>query len=61
MDTTEAQQPHRLAMDDALPIILSANVEALMKKLDHSKAPGEENITGVILQDCGEAIVNVLA
>ena len=56
----EPQQPHRPAMDDAPPIILPAEVEALIKKLDHSKAPGEDHITGGVLQDGGEAVVNLL-
>ena len=60
MDTTEPQQPHRLAMHDAPSIILPTEVEASIKKLDHSKAPGEDNITGGVLQDGGEAIVNCL-
>ena len=47
-------------MDDAPPVILPAEVEASIKKLDHSKAPGEDNITGGVLQDGGEAIVNLL-
>ena len=57
----EPQQPHRPSMDDApLSIILPAEVEALIKKLDNSKAPGKGNITGGVLQDGGEAIVNLL-
>ena len=47
-------------MDDAPPIILPAEVGALIKKLDHSKAPGEDNITGGVLQDSRETIVNLL-
>ena len=47
-------------MDDAPPIRLPAEVEPLIKKLDHSKTPGEDNITGGVLQDGGEAIVNLL-
>ena len=47
-------------MDGAPPVILPAAVEASIKKLDHSKAPGEDNITGGVLQDGGEAIVNLL-
>ena len=47
-------------MDDAPSAILPAEVEALIKKLDHSKAPGEDNITGGVLQDGREAIVNLL-
>ena len=60
MDTTEPQQPHRLAVDDTLPIILPAEVEASIKKLDCSKAPGEDNITGDVLQDGGKAIIDLL-
>ena len=47
-------------MDDAAPVILPAEVEASIKKLGHSKAPGADNITGSVLQDGGEAIVNLL-
>ena len=47
-------------MDDAPPFILPAEVKASIKKLDHGKAPGEDNITGVVLQDGGEAVVNLL-
>ena len=46
-NTMEPQQPHRLAVDDAPPIILPTEVEASIKKLDCSKAPVEDNITGV--------------
>ena len=59
-DTLEPQQPHRLAMDDASPIILPAEVEALIKKLDCSKAPGKDNIADGVLQDGREAVVNLL-
>ena len=45
-NTMEPQQPHRPSMDEAPPIILPAEVEALIKKLECSKAPGEDNITG---------------
>ena len=58
-NTIEPQQPYTPSMDDASPVILPAEVEALIKKLDHTKAPGEDNITGGILQDGGEAIVNL--
>ena len=47
-------------MDDAPPVILPAEVEASIKKLDHSKALGEDNIAGGVLQDGEEAIVNLL-
>ena len=47
-------------MDDAPSVILSAEVEASIKKLGCSKAPGEDNITDGVLQDGGEAIVNLL-
>ena len=60
MDTMEPQQPHRLAMDDALPIILPVECEALLKKLDCSKAPSEDNVLGGVLQNGREAIVNFL-
>ena len=60
MDTVEPQWPHRLVMDDAPPVILPTEVKASVKKLDHSKAPGKDNITGDVLQDVGEAIVNLL-
>ena len=57
MDTTEPQESCIPVMADALPIILFAEVEGLTKKLDHSKAPGEDNITGGVLHDGREAIV----
>ena len=47
-------------MDDAPPIILPTEFEASIKKLDCSKAPGEDNITGGVLQDGREAVVNLL-
>ena len=56
----EPQQPHKPLIDDASPVILPAKFEASIKKLDHSKAPGEGNITGDVLQDGGEALVNLL-
>ena len=59
-NTVEPQQPHRPSTDDAPPIILPAEVGSLIKKLDHSKAPGENNITDGVLQDGREAIVNLL-
>ena len=59
-NTIEPQQPHKPSVDDASPVILPAESEALIKKLDFSKAPGEENITGGVLQDGVEAIVNLL-
>ena len=59
-NTMEPQQPHRPSTDDTPPIILPAEVEAWIKKLDCSKAPGEDNITGGILQDGTESIVNFL-
>ena len=34
--------------------------EFQLKKLDCSKASGEDNITGGVLQDVGEAVVNLL-
>ena len=57
---TNTKQPHRPSMDGAPPVILPAEVEALIKKLDHSKAPGGDNIAGGVLQDGREAIVNLL-
>ena len=59
-NTMEQQQPHRLEMNDAPPIILPAEVEASIQKLDCSKAPDEDNIIGSVLQDGGEAVVNLL-
>ena len=59
-NTIEPQQPHRQSMDDAPLVILPAKVEASIKKLGCSKAPGEDNITGGVLQDSKEAIVNLL-
>ena len=59
-NTIEPQQAHRPSMDDTPSVILPAEVEALIKKLDCSKAPGEDNITGSVPQDGGEAIVNLL-
>ena len=47
-------------MDDAPPVILPAEVEAAIKKLGHSKVPGEDNITGGVPQEGGEAVVNLL-
>ena len=46
MNKMELQQLHRSAMDDALPIILPAEVGSSIKNLDCSKAPGEDIITG---------------
>ena len=59
-NTFQPQQLHRPSMDDTPPVILPAEVEASIKKLDCSKAPGEENITGGVPQDGGEAVVNLL-
>ena len=53
-DTTEPQQPHRPGMDSTASAILPIDVEALIKKLDCSKAPGKDNITGSVLQGSGE-------
>ena len=47
-------------MDNAPPIILPTDVEALIKKLNCSKAPGQYNITGGSLQGGREAIDNLL-
>ena len=54
MDTTEPQQPHRPAMDNAPPVVLPTNVQALIKKLDHSKAPGEEILQVVFYNTMGK-------
>ena len=35
-------------------------VEASIKRLKRNKAPGEDNITGGILQDGGDAMIQVL-
>ena len=59
-NTMEPQQPDRPSMDDAASVIPPAEVEALIRKLDHSKTPIEDNIKGGVLQDGGEAIVNLL-
>ena len=53
MDTTEPQQSHRPVMDGTLPIILPTEVEASIKKLDHSMATGEDYITSSVLQNGG--------
>ena len=37
--------------------ILLSEVEAAIKRLKRNKAPGEDNITGGILQDGGEAMI----
>ena len=42
------------------PSILPSAVEASIKKLKHNKAPGEDNTTGGILQDGGDAMIQVL-
>ena len=53
-------QTHRPSMDGAPPVILPAEVEASIMKLDSSKTPGEDNMTCSVLQDGGEAVVNLL-
>ena len=52
--TIEPQQPNRPSMHGAPPIILPAEVEASIKKLGRSKAPGEDNITGGVLKMVGK-------
>ena len=42
------------------PSILPSEVEASIKILNHNKAPGEDNITGGILQDGGDAMMQGL-
>ena len=42
------------------PSILPSKIEALIKRLKHNKASGEDNITGGILQDGGDAMIQVL-
>ena len=44
---------------DALSI-LQSEVEASIKRLKRNKAPGEDNITGGILQDGGDAMIQIL-
>ena len=44
---------------DALPI-LQSEVEASIKRLKRNKAPGEDNITRGILQDGGDAMIQIL-
>ena len=40
--------------------ILRSEVEASIKRLKRNKAPGEDNITGGILQDGGDAMIQIL-
>ena len=42
------------------PSILPSEVEASIKRLKRNKAPGEDNITGGILQDGGDAMIQIL-
>ena len=42
------------------PSILPSEVEASIKRLKRNKAPGEDNITGGVLQDGGDAMIQVL-
>ena len=44
---------------DALSI-LQSEVEVSIKRLKRNKAPGEDNITGGILQDGGDAMIQIL-
>ena len=60
IDTMKPQKPLILTVDEALPIILPAKVEALIKKLDCSKDAGEDNITGGVLQNGREVVVHLL-
>ena len=39
---------------------LQSEVEASIKRLKRSKAPGEDNITGGIIQDGGDAMIQIL-
>ena len=43
-----------------IPSILRSEVEASIKRLKRNKAPGEDNITGGILQDGGDAMIQIL-
>ena len=42
------------------PSILQSEVEASIKRLKRNKTPGEDNITGGILQDGGDAMIQIL-
>ena len=42
------------------PSILPSEVEASINRLKCNKAPGEDNITGGILEDWGDAIIQIL-
>ena len=42
------------------PSILLSEIEALIKRLKRNKAPGEDNITGGVLQDGGDGMIKVL-
>ena len=42
------------------PSVLPSEVEASIKRLKRNKAPGEDNITGGILQDGGDAMIQIL-
>ena len=42
------------------PSILPSEVEASIKRLKRNKPPGEDNITGGILQDGGDAMIQIL-
>ena len=42
------------------PSILRSEVEASIARLKRNKAPGEDNITGGILQDGGDAMIQIL-
>ena len=42
------------------PSTLPSEVEASIKRLKRNKAPGENNVTGGILQDGGDAMIQIL-
>ena len=42
------------------PSILPSQIEASIKRLKRNKAPGKDNITGGILKDGGDAMIQVL-
>ena len=55
---------HMVTQQRPLPLthnpILPSEFKASIKRLKHNKALGEDNITGGILQDGGEAMIQVL-
>jgi hypothetical protein len=54
------QAPIATPVADDPPPILPSEVRASINRLNRTKAPGEDKITGGILQDGGEAIVTAL-